>query len=157
MPETLHPTPSAVTEQTCWLPRRRRSARAARRLLGAFLSRHEGGEHYVEVGELLLSELVTNAIEHAHVPPDRLIMVHFALTEGRLRIEVHDPGDHHLDTGAAVALPAPDEESGRGLWLVRHLSDQWGCQARTSGIGKAVWCTVAPAPSSTPTARRSAA
>ncbi|MFE3113823.1 ATP-binding protein [Kitasatospora indigofera] len=156
MPETLHPTPSAVTEETCWLPRRRRSAGAARRLLRAFLSRHEGGEHYVEVAELLLSELVTNAIEHTHVPADRLIMVHFALAESRLRIEVHDPGDHHLDTGAAVALPAPDEESGRGLWLVRQLSDQWGCQARTGGVGKAVWCSITPTPAPT-AARRSAA
>ncbi|MCX5210714.1 ATP-binding protein [Kitasatospora sp. NBC_00240] len=156
MPETLHPTPSAITEQTCWLPPRRRSAGAARQLLRTFLSRHDGGERHVEVGELLLSELVTNAVEHAHVPPDRLIMVHFALADGRLRIEVHDPGDHHLDTGAAVDPPAPDEESGRGLWLVRQLSEQWGCRARRSGIGKAVWCSIAATPDTTAT-RRSAA
>lgn len=156
MPETLQPSPANLTEQTCWLPRRRRSAGAARLLLRAFLSRHEGGERYVEVAELLLSELVTNAIEHAHVPPDRLIMVHFALADARLRIEVHDPGDHHLDTGAAVDPPAPDEESGRGLWLVRQLSDEWGCQARTSGIGKAVWCIIAPTLDATATRRRAA-
>ena len=144
MPETLDREPVVFAEQACWLPRRRRSAGAARRLLHDFLVRHDGGEQYVEVGKLLLSELVANAVEHAHVPSDRLIMARFELTGERLRIEVHDAGDRHPDTRPADHPPGPDEESGRGLWLVRQLSDCWGCHARTDAVGKAVWCTVAP-------------
>jgi anti-sigma regulatory factor (Ser/Thr protein kinase) len=144
MSETLDRESVASAEQACWLPPRRRSAGAARRLLRDFLVRHDSGEQYVEVGELLLGELVANAVEHAHVPPDRLIMVRFALTGAGLRIEVHDAGDRYPDTGPADRPPGLDEESGRGLWLVRQLSDCWGCHARTGAVGKAVWCTVAP-------------
>ena len=144
MLETLDREPAAFAEQACWLPPRRRSAGAARRLLRDFLLRHDGGEQYAEVGELLIGELVANAVEHAHVPPDRLVMARFALTGAGLRIEVHVAGDRHPDTGPADHPPGPDEESGRGLRLVRRLSDRWGCHARTDAVGKAVWCTVAP-------------
>jgi len=38
-------------------------------------------------------------------------------------------------------LPAPADESGRGLTLVEALADTWG--ARPSSTGKTVWFTLA--------------
>jgi anti-sigma regulatory factor (Ser/Thr protein kinase) len=69
---------------------------------------------------LLVSELVTNAVRHAGGDVVRLIV---ALTDGMLRIEVHDPGrgfEHR---------PPPDDPmraSGWGLVLVEELADRWG-------------------------------
>ncbi|MEV4611306.1 ATP-binding protein [Kitasatospora sp. NPDC049258] len=149
MPETLdrppgtqpaHPTHPAPPEQSRWLPRRPRSARAARRLLREFLAGLPDGQPYLWAGELLLSELVTNAVSHARVPPGRKIQVRLAVEFGRLRIEVHD---------ASAALPSPTvpaelDESGRGMHLVALLSEAWGVGPRPGGPGKVVWATVAP-------------
>ncbi|MCC9307576.1 ATP-binding protein [Kitasatospora sp. RB6PN24] len=153
MPETLrHPSAPAAAHR---LPRHRRSAGAARRLLRDFLAQQESGERYVEVGELLLSELVANAVQHARVPADRLIAVQFALADDELRIEVHDAdGTHHPDAhpdahpDSVPTAEPPDwqQESGRGLFLVHQLSARWGCDPRPGGIGKTIWCTVLPAP-----------
>ncbi|WP_371502096.1 ATP-binding protein [Kitasatospora sp. NBC_00374] len=138
-------TPTATHEQASWLPRRRRSAGAARRLLRDFLAAQaEAAERFLEVGELLVSELVANAVEHARTPPRRLILVRFALGDDELRIEVHDAGDRLPSARAATELPDLGSETGRGLFLVRRLSSRWGCQPRPGGVGKTVWCTVTP-------------
>ncbi|MFF3595642.1 ATP-binding protein [Kitasatospora indigofera] len=136
----------AIHEQASWLPRRRRSAGAARCLLREFLDAqpHSRGERFAEVGELLLSELVANAVEHPRVPPGRLILVRFTLSAAELRIEVHDAGDGLPPAAATAEPPDPDAESGRGLFLVRQLSHRWGCLPRPGGVGKAVWCTIGP-------------
>ncbi|HEV2375630.1 MAG TPA: SpoIIE family protein phosphatase [Streptosporangiaceae bacterium] len=78
---------------------------------------------------LLTSELVTNAIRHAHGPVTlRLIK------EGTLVCEVAD---------SSPALPrlqhvADDDEQGRGLQIVSQLAHRWG--ARRTTAGKVVWC-----------------
>ncbi|MFC9326057.1 ATP-binding protein [Kitasatospora sp. NPDC057015] len=142
MPETLdRPPPPAVTgEFTAWLPRHRRSAGAARRLLRDFLAGLETGKRYLDVGELLVSELVANAVEHARVPSCRLVGVRYELAADRLRIEVHDGGNGRP---AAGEVPV-EQESGRGLWLVRELSTAWGCHPREGGTGTCVWALLAP-------------
>ncbi|MFC8450832.1 ATP-binding protein [Kitasatospora sp. NPDC057223] len=129
-------------EYVFWLPRHRRAPGAARRQLRAFLGRTAGGEQYADVAELLLSELVTNAVEHARVPSGRLIKVRFCVTGGRLRAEVHDASPQR-----PVVRPraAADEEAGRGLLLVGALSARWGCCPRAGGVGKFVWFECAPA------------
>ncbi|MGE7434088.1 ATP-binding protein [Kitasatospora sp. NPDC001175] len=140
MPGILERPPSATGEHSCWLPRHRKSADRARRLLRDFLARLDGGEQYLDTGELLLSELVANAIEHARVPPGRLIQVRFELSPTTLRLEVHDANASHPTARSA----GEDDESGRGLWLVDQLSTSWGCHPRPGGIGKAVWCLISP-------------
>ncbi|MQA97096.1 MAG: SpoIIE family protein phosphatase [Streptosporangiales bacterium] len=78
--------------------------------------------------ELLVSELVTNAIVHGG-PPVRLRL----LRADRLVCEVHD-GGHDLP----VLRPAEEtDEHGRGLQLVTGLAKRWGV-SRT-GEGKVVW------------------
>jgi serine phosphatase RsbU (regulator of sigma subunit)/anti-sigma regulatory factor (Ser/Thr protein kinase) len=83
----------------------------------------------VDTTQLLVSELVTNAIRYAEGPVTlRLIK------EGALVCEVFD---------SSPALPkllhaAKDDETGRGLQIVSKLSGRWGAR-RTNG-GKVVWC-----------------
>ncbi|MFF3596505.1 ATP-binding protein [Kitasatospora indigofera] len=141
MPGTLdRPSPAVTVDFAAWLPRHRRSAGAARRLLRTFLAGLDGAEPLLEVGELLVGELVANAVEHARGPSGRLVEVRYAVSAGRLRIEVHDAGNELPE----VREPAPEEESGRGLWLVRELAAAWGCCPREGGAGKCVWAVVGP-------------
>jgi anti-sigma regulatory factor (Ser/Thr protein kinase) len=79
--------------------------------------------------ELLVSELVTNAIRHATGEVTLRIVL-----EGSLVCEVLD---------GSAALPrlrhaGRDEECGRGLEVVSQLAQRWG--ARRTPQGKIVWC-----------------
>ena len=99
------------------------SAAEARRALG------EVSDHLtprrLEDAQLLVSELVTNAIRHAGLEHDDVIRLVVVTGEHALRIEVCDPGP-----GFEVTEPAPDpaRPSGWGLYLVRELSDRWGVE-----------------------------
>lgn len=146
MPEMLDRPPTLAAGYDCWLPRHRRSAAMARSLLREFLLVRPGGEPFAWAGELLLSELVTNAITHARVPPGRLIRVRFELGCGELRIEVHDASAESPTVRQDAAL----EESGRGMHLVESLSTTWGVHPRPGAPGKVVWATVAPTAEDTP-------
>ncbi|GAB2690944.1 ATP-binding protein [Kitasatospora kifunensis] len=136
MPETLDLPPAPSAQEHCWLPCSRHSPALARRLLRESLARVEGGERFLERAELLVSELVTNAVLHG-TKPGQLIRLSLAADQERLWISVED---------ASSAPPRPhistDGQSGRGLLLVDKLSEQWGWGPR-EGIGKCVWsvCT----------------
>lgn len=75
--------------------------------------------------QLLVSELVTNAIRHAGLQGEDVITLVVEASDHALRIEVSDPGP-----GFAPADPEPDpgRSSGWGLYLVRELSDRWGVE-----------------------------
>ncbi|MEW9527554.1 ATP-binding protein [Microbispora sp. NPDC049125] len=110
------------------LPPNGRSAATARRLTRARLTAW-GMEDRLDVAELLVSELVTNALEHARGP----IRLTLSAIEGLLRCEVED---------SETALPRlhdadDDEEGGRGLRLLDVLACCWG-GIRTPD-GKVVW------------------
>ncbi|MFF5436050.1 SpoIIE family protein phosphatase [Streptomyces achromogenes] len=83
----------------------------------------------VETAELLVSEVVTNAVLHA--ASDR-IGLRIVRTDALL-FEVTD------DEPALPALlsTGPDEESGRGLRVVSRLAREWGASA--TGHRKTVW------------------
>jgi GAF domain-containing protein/anti-sigma regulatory factor (Ser/Thr protein kinase) len=78
--------------------------------------------------ELLVSELVTNAIRHAHEPIQLRIIV-----DGSLSCEVFD------GSSSAPQLRRADryDEGGRGLMLVAQLADRWG--TRHTSTGKIIW------------------
>ncbi|GAA2130833.1 ATP-binding protein [Kitasatospora kazusensis] len=139
MPETPDRPLARGDERACWLPRHRKSAGAARRLLRSFLGELEGGERVLDTGELLVSELVANSVLHAHGTRGRLIQVRFELHLGRLRIEVHD-----ADSVRPALRPdtCAEDESGRGLLLVRELAERWGCCPRAGGVGKCTWALI---------------
>ncbi|SHK57024.1 ATP-binding protein [Actinacidiphila paucisporea] len=91
-----------------------------------------------ERAELILSELLTNAVRHTDPSPDREIETRYELLPAGVRIEVHD-ADERWPTRQDTAA---DAETGRGLALVDALtSASWGVSTR-EGIGKLVWAVV---------------
>lgn len=117
------------------LPRRRSSVPRSRALLHSALGEWGIGQA-AETAELVLSELVTNAMR-VRVPRDRLVGVRIAWLpeDGRLRLEASDAGEGKPE----VRTPGEDETGGRGLMLVEALADRWGFEPRACGIGKTVW------------------
>ncbi|MEU9074931.1 ATP-binding protein [Kitasatospora sp. NPDC048538] len=123
------------------LTRHRRSVRTARKHLRDFLALVPNGPALLDDGQLVLSELVANAVVHARVSPGREIAVRFEVLHGHLRIEVHDASSEKPTIRRATGL---DDLSGRGLCLVEALSLEWGCAPRPGDIGKSVWALVGP-------------
>lgn len=83
--------------------------------------------------ELLVTELVTNAVEHARSPPTLRLEV----DRDTLRFEVEDAGGgrpHIRDRD-------PDRLGGWGLRIVDELADSWGASYHASGA-KVLWFTV---------------
>ncbi|MEW2518605.1 SpoIIE family protein phosphatase [Actinacidiphila alni] len=87
-----------------------------------------GLERLSDTTELLVSELVTNAIRAASYEVElRLMRV------GKLLVEVSDD-NHNLPQ---LQRADADDEQGRGLALVSHLSRRWGTSRKA--VGKVVW------------------
>ncbi|MER7373768.1 SpoIIE family protein phosphatase [Streptomyces lanatus] len=78
--------------------------------------------------ELIVSELVTNAIRYAE-PPIRLRL----LRDSRLTCEVADASS----TAPRLRHARSTDEGGRGLFLVAQLAHRWG--ARYTADGKIIW------------------
>ncbi|WP_405612656.1 ATP-binding protein [Streptomyces sp. NBC_00076] len=107
-----------------------------RALAHAVLSSWGVSHDVLESAELVLSELVTNALR-VRVPSDRQVGVRIARSpeDGLLRLEVSDAGPGRPE----VRAPGDDETGGRGLLLVEALAHRWGVVEREAGIGKTVW------------------
>jgi anti-sigma regulatory factor (Ser/Thr protein kinase) len=84
----------------------------------------------LDLGTLLVSELVTNSVRHAGLRPTQRITLSARASPGRLRVEVVEPG-RGFD---ADDLPEPwgdgPATEGWGLYLVDQLSSSWGVQAQ---------------------------
>lgn len=90
--------------------------------------------------ELLVSELVTNAVSYA----DGEVELTVSSLGDRLRVEVSDT------SSVVPRIPERHLERGRGLRLVDELADCWGVDGRIDG--KSVWFEIRvgsdPGPSS---------
>jgi GAF domain-containing protein/anti-sigma regulatory factor (Ser/Thr protein kinase) len=86
--------------------------------------------------ELVVSELVTNAVLHAGPPISVQVEVHGET----VRITVADGSR----ATPVRALARADAMTGRGLSLVAALARDWGVEATPSG--KIVWCELSAAP-----------
>ncbi|MBT2477388.1 ATP-binding protein [Streptomyces sp. ISL-94] len=127
-------------DEIYWLlPRSLRAPGRARTLVREQLAFWEVDDAQAATAELLLSELVTNAVRHARAPQGRDIGVRLARYDGVLRVEVADAGPAVKLTPQVVA---DWDERGRGLAIVAALAERWGCCPRRHGIGKAVWAEV---------------
>jgi anti-sigma regulatory factor (Ser/Thr protein kinase) len=104
-------------EQT-QLPRESGAPRAARQ----WVDRHFGpdlSDDKLAIAQLLVSELVTNALIHGH----GAILLQARLDGGRLVAEVIDEGDGFQ---WSEPEPNPDRIGGWGLTVVAGGSDRWG-------------------------------
>jgi DNA-binding NarL/FixJ family response regulator len=121
-----------LAERTAHLAGREAAPGAARGLVEAVL-RDRSSATTVEIVELLISEVVTNAVVHAGSD----VNVAVRLTPATVRVEVTDGS---VDAPEVHQSPA-HVESGRGLALVQSLSSSWGFEP--TGSGKTVWFEVA--------------
>jgi len=97
----------------------------------------------VDAVELMISELATNSVRHAH--SDFEVMVD--ASSEQIRVEVRDLSD----TEPTPRSPSQHDTSGRGLQIVKALSDTWG--VTPSRTGKTVWFVASqPLSSSAPSA-----
>jgi serine/threonine-protein kinase RsbW len=106
------------------------AVRAARRFALESLSGQSA--ELLEVVELLVSELATNAVRHT----DSGFSVRVEQDARRIRISVTDHGGGHPE----VQGLDPEAISGRGLALVEMFSREWGVRpSRSAEGGKTVW------------------
>ncbi|MBW3556846.1 MAG: response regulator [Actinobacteria bacterium] len=108
-----------------------RSAGAARRFVHDTLDRWDCHE-LLDTATLLVSELVTNAVVHAHSEVE--LAIH--LRPAKVRVEVIDSADAVIHRRNA----ADEAQSGRGMALIDSLSTGWGIDTLLSG--KSVWFEV---------------
>jgi len=107
------------------------SAAQARRFVGRTLRTWRAAS-LGESAELLVSELVANAIRHSGTD----VEVSLRFDGLRLVIEVSDCGPGQ----PRPRLPSADSEDGRGLYLVDQLARDWG--VRSEHEGKTVWAAL---------------
>jgi PAS domain S-box-containing protein len=110
------------------------SAGAARRFVAQLLAGRD--PMVVDVATLLVSEVVTNALLHAHTD----IEVRCRRFGGGIHVSVRDSNP----LMPARRVYAEDASTGRGLGLVEALATTYGVLA-VPGDGKVVWFTVDPA------------
>lgn len=132
------PVPCTVIPDAVNLPKEVTSVSAARRFLSARL---EGGcpPELRDVALLLVSELVTNAVRYGAEPIE--LDVRFSPDGDALKVTVSD-----ANPAPPLLRPdVPEDTGGRGLHLLRALSDDWGHEQQ--GQGKNVWFTLRVQPS----------
>ena len=113
-----------------------RSVRDARRFVAAVLSECDMPVDALhDVVLLAVSELATNAVEHAGTDFEVVL----------------DVAPSWLDLGVADGSPdeprmrqaGPTDEGGRGLALLDAIAERWGTELYDDEDGKVVWCELA--------------
>jgi anti-sigma regulatory factor (Ser/Thr protein kinase) len=99
-----------------------------------------GLPHLADTAELLVSELVTNAVQASQrqeqAPGVPVIWLWLASDAASIAIHVWDGSEAMPERQVATT----EQDSGRGLMLVEALSKEWGVH-REAG-GKVVWVVI---------------
>ena len=110
---------------------------------------HEWGlGDLADTAELLVSELVTNAVqasERFRLRSDlaTVPVVRLWITSDQISMVIH-VWDGNPDMPVRADVTGPDDESGRGLMLVAALGKDWGAYREAEG-GKVVWVMITSA------------
>ena len=89
------------------------------------------GMQRTEDTELLVSELVTNAVKYG--PEEGEIRLIVDIEDSRMRVTVHDTGAGPLPLMRPVKRPA-HQGGGHGLQLVEMISDRWGVERGSTRV-----------------------
>jgi anti-sigma regulatory factor (Ser/Thr protein kinase) len=135
--ETPDPTPRAVLEELLPVPG---ASRRARTVVTDACLRWDL-PHVVGAAALIISELVSNVVDHAHTA----MTIEVTRRDSHLYLAVHDgastpPVLNDLAGDARVLR-------GRGLMVVAAVATTWGYEQNDEG--KTVWATVALPPGGT--------
>ncbi|MEV6052869.1 ATP-binding protein [Streptomyces sp. NPDC052107] len=123
------PRGRATVWDASWpLPRELTSAGRARRLVTAQLSDWALAD-LADTAELLVSEVVTNALRHTRGP----LRLNLRVRDSRLACEVEDTES----AGPLRSVVDTDAEGGRGTELLDLLADAWG--STETATGKTIW------------------
>ncbi|MFI6352482.1 ATP-binding protein [Streptomyces sp. NPDC050743] len=129
----LRPLDAPRGRATVWdaswpLPRDLTSAGQARRLVTAQLSDWALAD-LADTAELLVSEVVTNALRHTRGP----LRLNLRVRDSRLTCEVEDTES----AGPLRSVVDTDAEGGRGTELLDLLANAWG--STETATGKTIW------------------
>ncbi|MYR66657.1 MULTISPECIES: ATP-binding protein [unclassified Streptomyces] len=87
--------------------------------------------------ELLVSEVVTNAVIHGTTGRGSQVQVSYQLLDDRLRVEVRDAASGRPCVLRTTSVGGDLREYGRGLIVVSSLAYRWAVVPRV--MGKSVW------------------
>ncbi|WP_170322088.1 ATP-binding protein, partial [Acrocarpospora pleiomorpha] len=93
-----------------------------------FVRQFFAGHGRVDDAELVVSELFTNAVRYSRSKDEGNVIVGAIRQERSIRVEVTDQGSESVPQ---VRHATPDEDTGRGLFIVRTLANTWGHQTIT--------------------------
>jgi two-component sensor histidine kinase len=88
---------------------------------------------------LVVSELVTNSVQHAAVGPTQRLGIEVGVLGDRVLIAVSDDGSRSVPH---LTRREPEAPEGLGLLLVHRLARSWAV-ARDGTGGTRVWCELA--------------
>jgi hypothetical protein len=120
-----------------WLPAGTMAVPVARRFATDALRSWQFPTETVEIAELVVSELVGNAVEHGGGAAEIVL----TLREGTVRMAVLDRDS----SMPRVMSPTPVDDRHRGLLIISALTSAWGTDPTPAG--KSVWAELAGADS----------
>nr|WP_237331098.1 ATP-binding protein [Streptomyces mexicanus] len=125
-------TPHAIGRPgyTALLPCQPESVRRARALVSSVLETWGIGD-LADDGEVVVSELLTNTLDHTTCPTAKVVIERCPGDVVRIEVADNSHARPQLQQDDAAA------ESGRGLFLVAALSRRWGCDEHD--WGKSIW------------------
>jgi anti-sigma regulatory factor (Ser/Thr protein kinase) len=124
------PAPRKPVDDATWpLTHCPKAAGAARAITAVMLNQWHIGEEEAETVILVVSELVTNAVQHARPPV--LLHLHREHSTSRVWVGVTDggPAAHQ----GAWSTSCTDDESGRGLSIIDAVSSTHGAHSAPGG------------------------
>jgi anti-sigma regulatory factor (Ser/Thr protein kinase) len=123
-------TMEVATSSALLLPFTASSVGVARRRLIRDLSEAGVFEGTACDAGLVISELISNALQHASPLPGCAVKVSWRLAQGTVEVEVSDGGG---PTEPAVNEPTNWAIGGRGLGIVSRLALRWGVRGPEEG------------------------
>jgi anti-sigma regulatory factor (Ser/Thr protein kinase) len=114
------------------------SAAEARREIGADLATLGLPAGVVDDAELVVSELIGNAVRYGRPLPGNVLRVAWAVEPDCLVVKVTDGGS---SLSPRFREAGPSDVRGRGLAIVDALARKWGVERYENGIGpvSTVW------------------